>query len=375
MNPKYATKPSKSISLDPAVTLLTEKYTPQGQALLIIEAQPAWVEKLTTHFEKVVCQNSLLDEYQACQMAGKDAKKITCILGEIPFAGSTYWVNQSFDEIIYRIQRSSAQVHATLQQAFALLKIGGRLTVTGANQEGIKSAAKHGENLFGNLNILTLKSSCRLLQFQKENTLPNCDLDDEKYFVDREYTVTFGLHSFSYVTKPGIFSYRHTDAASLFLLQTMPSLAGKKVLDLACGCGVLALGAHFLGAQSVDGVDSNFVATECAKRNFVKAGLTGEISCADMLNSNADKISELYDVIICNPPFHHGSQTDYTLPQKTLETCLLRLNDGGEVYLVANQFLDYMRPGKNLFADCEQIAQDKSYRVYRFRKSLHEQST
>ena len=53
------------------------------------------------------------------------------------------------------------------------------------------------------------------------------------------------------------------------------SIVGKTVLDLGCGTGRLALGAAYLGAESVVGVDVDMLAIKTAVENSRNVGLTG----------------------------------------------------------------------------------------------------
>ena len=50
-------------------------------------------------------------------------------------------------------------------------------------------------------------------------------------------------------------------------------IIGKTVLDLGCGTGRLALGAAYLGAKSVVGIDIDRLAIKTAVENSMKVGL------------------------------------------------------------------------------------------------------
>ena len=54
----------------------------------------------------------------------------------------------------------------------------------------------------------------------------------------------------------------------------------KKVLDLGCGTGRLALGASFLGAKSVVGIDIDRVSIETAIENSLKTKLHKNVQCS-----------------------------------------------------------------------------------------------
>jgi putative methylase len=75
-------------------------------------------------------------------------------------------------------------------------------------------------------------------------------------------------------------------------------VAGRGVLDLGCGTGVLAIGAMLSGADSAKGVDSDPEALEVAGRNAVTADVAVEFECAEVR-----AFSERAEVVVMNPPF------------------------------------------------------------------------
>ena len=80
-------------------------------------------------------------------------------------------------------------------------------------------------------------------------------------------------------------------------------IEGKRVCDLGCGTGILAIGAALLGAREVVAVDIDLSALEIARRNTERAG-------ADILFLHADsrdpatpgRIGDC-DTVVMNPPF------------------------------------------------------------------------
>jgi putative methylase len=77
-------------------------------------------------------------------------------------------------------------------------------------------------------------------------------------------------------------------------------VVGKKIIDLGCGTGRLALGAAFLGAKEVVGVDIDKKAVEAAYQNSAKIGLNDRTG---WLISNIDSVSGHFDTVLQNPPF------------------------------------------------------------------------
>ncbi len=93
-----------------------------------------------------------------------------------------------------------------------------------------------------------------------------------------------------------------TIAADLiFTAHSCGDIAGKRVLDLGCGNGVLGLGAWLMGAEQVTGVDVSKNALEAAERNarLLEAEMT-------LVESDVRRYSGEADCVVMNPPF--GSQ-------------------------------------------------------------------
>jgi putative methylase len=81
-------------------------------------------------------------------------------------------------------------------------------------------------------------------------------------------------------------------------------IIGKSVLDLGCGTGRLALGASYLGAKKVVGVDIDRSAIKTARENSRKAGLANFVQ---LVNGDISTIGGNFDTVLQNPPF--GVQT------------------------------------------------------------------
>ncbi len=85
---------------------------------------------------------------------------------------------------------------------------------------------------------------------------------------------------------------------------TNNDIIGKKVLDLGCGTGRLALGAAFLGAERVVGVDVDNAALKVAVENTRKTCLTAN---TEWVNGDIATVEGHFDTVLQNPPF--GVQT------------------------------------------------------------------
>ncbi len=85
--------------------------------------------------------------------------------------------------------------------------------------------------------------------------------------------------------------------------QTTISLAGP-VLDLGCGTGRLALGALFLGAKEVVGIDIDRLAIKTASDNSKKTDLANRVQ---WVLGDISAVVGKFDTVLQNPPF--GVQT------------------------------------------------------------------
>ncbi len=85
---------------------------------------------------------------------------------------------------------------------------------------------------------------------------------------------------------------------------TNNDIVGRTILDLGCGTGRLALGAAFLGAKQVVGVDIDKTAVKVALENSVKAGLKDRVQ---WIAADVDVVHGMFDTVLQNPPF--GVQT------------------------------------------------------------------
>jgi putative methylase len=91
-------------------------------------------------------------------------------------------------------------------------------------------------------------------------------------------------------------------AATLLYLAayTYGDIADKRVLDLGCGTGRLALGSAFLGAESVVGVDIDRLSVKLAAENSAKLDFTSK---ADWIAGDINAVAGTFDTVLQNPPF------------------------------------------------------------------------
>ncbi len=117
-----------------------------------------------------------------------------------------------------------------------------------------------------------------------------------------------------------------TDVAATILhiaAYTNSDIAGKTVLDLGCGTGRLALGAAFLGAKQVVGVDVDRASVKIALESSVDLGLKKR---TQWIVADIGAVHGEFDTVLQNPPFGvQRRNADRRFLEKALEM-------GGAVY-------------------------------------------
>lgn len=86
-----------------------------------------------------------------------------------------------------------------------------------------------------------------------------------------------------------------TTTACIKVMQEM-DLAGKRVLDVGCGTGILSIAAHKLGAAQVVAFDISYNACVNTRTNFRQ----NNVEHIPVICGEADAVSGEYDVIIAN---------------------------------------------------------------------------
>ncbi len=122
-----------------------------------------------------------------------------------------------------------------------------------------------------------------------------------------------------YPTRP------HIAACMLHTIEsTYNDIQDKIVADLGCGCGVLSLGAVFLGASFVTGIDVDPDALDTFQENIEAFETDNDIDLilADVTHEDSLKsMHKKFDTVIMNPPFgtKHNKGIDMTFLKQGLK--------------------------------------------------------
>jgi 16S rRNA (guanine1207-N2)-methyltransferase len=270
------------------------------------------------------------------------------------------------DVVAIRVPHEKLAFLQLLRDSFDLLKVGGHCYLAGATNEGVKTAARSLERLFGNATVLAHGSSHRLVIGQKRGGEPASLQEMESPFLDpdvfREREVTLRGMPLTLHSRPGVFSWDHLDEATAILSEEMHVKPGESVLDLGCGNGALGLVAGRLSATgAVCMVDADMEALRSASHTARANGLER----AEVLGSDVGSsvLERRFDVVVTNPPFHVGKATDLSVPLQFIEDAWTVLSPGGRLYLVANRTLPYERAIERRFGNLATLHDGRRFKV------------
>jgi 16S rRNA (guanine1207-N2)-methyltransferase len=268
--------------------------------------------------------------------------------------------------VAIRIPHEKLALLQLMADALRILRVGGRCYIAGATNEGIKSAARTLESIFGNATVMATDSGHRVIVAEKQSSAPEASSELASPFIDpdsfNELPATLRGRALTLFARPGVFSWDHADEATEILADTMEIPVGAAVLDLGCGTGGLGTIAGLLSQSGhVTMVDADVEAVRSAARTAAAAGLTNvAVRTSDVASA---VLGERFDVVVTNPPFHLGKATDLDVPMQFIHDAWEVLAPGGRLFLVANRTLPYERAIATLFGNIETVHDGRRFKV------------
>lgn len=270
------------------------------------------------------------------------------------------------DVVAVRLPKGKQAALQLIWDAFHALKSGGRLFLAGANNEGIKTYLRHMEELFGNGRLVAYRKGCRVGMAVKPEQISPLPKVFSAPWLDHEHFESFRVemqgNEYVVCSRPGVFAWDRLDRGTQALLEAMDVRADDHVLDLGCGygiVGVVAADRARTGAAHL--VDAHVTAVEAARRTVAANGLSnGHVHLSDCA---AAVRNQQFDLVLANPPFHHGKATQYDVAQQFMRDAAAVLKSRGRFYLVANQFLAYEEPLREPFGQVETVYWDNQFKV------------
>ncbi|MEC7815977.1 MAG: methyltransferase [Pseudomonadota bacterium] len=138
---------------------------------------------------------------------------------------------------------------------------------------------------------------------------------------------------------------------------------GARILDLACGNGVLGLAAlNNRPDLLADFSDVSSQAVASVEHNLARLAFTerARVFHADGVPGS----SERYPLILLNPPFHEGGVVGDHIALRLFEQASAHLAPGGRLLMVGNRHLGYHRSLRRFFREVEQRGASPRFVVF-----------
>ena len=333
------------LSAPSQVLVRNQEHFAQGKWLIVNPTDSAIFAELPN--SEFVGLHQYFDIYQQC--IAKDDKN------EHLF-GASWDLNNDFDGAIIYMPKSKEHAAMLIANMAACVKQQGTLFLVGENKSGIKSAPK----LFDKVSIQSYKIDsarhCALYCGAVGNPT-SFNIDDWVQY--KELNMQKSVVSIAFL--PGVFSSGELDAGTKLLVDNIqPKLTGK-VLDFACGAGIIACAvASEHSDVELTLCDVNALALYCARLSLKKNNLKGDVIASNGLAEIGGKFNHIFT----NPPFHTGIKTDYSVTEEFIGEVKSRMLPNASLTLVANRFLPYPDILKASLGRVKTIAQTTKFNLY-----------
>lgn len=241
------------------------------------------------------------------------------------------------------------------------------IIVIGAKDAGIAGAGKQMQRLLGDARkILSARHCSAWSSSLPESSEPAVEVED----MAKQHAISVAGKQFASIELPGVFARGQLDSGSEMLLDCLREIPIKgDALDFGCGAGVLTIALLMHNPDlNISAVDVDAWALQATKLSLQANHLDSRNKKIQSVNG-ADDIHDKFDWIITNPPFHQGHQQTTSVTDQLLRRAPEILRENGQLWLVANRFLNYEEKLRCVGMNVEQVAADRSYKVLTATKS------
>lgn len=280
-----------------------------------------------------------------------------------------------YDFILFKLNKSKA---FNLKLLELLKDYKGCIWVWGTTDEGIKSFPKKAASFGFDVDCLLNRQSSRVLELSPGSLGISPEKDDiirDGINLDEFVDSVSGVQAFSTVSLNsviGCFGHNKADQGSELMMEVLRmdddiqdmtrDSKEHSVLDIGTGSGVLTFSLAQLGLKNITAVDAHSLAIESFELN--QAALephNQEIQCH--WGDRAEGFKGPFQLILTNPPFHEGKQTNTHMGQEWLRSLRAKLSPGGVVFLVCNSFLKYEQWADGSFSQVEVVKKKYGFSV------------
>lgn len=263
-----------------------------------------------------------------------------------------------FDQAIIFVPKSKELLNYLLHYVVERLGLGASVFLVGEKKAGVERASKQ-LTPYGPTTKLDSARHCQMWHLKVE-TLPKTRTTADWAQV---YPVATPNGEINICALPGVFSQNRLDIGTAVLLPELTKMTSGKIADFGCGSGVISAFLAKLNPKNrIFAMDVDAFALASTKMTFEKNNLAPEQLEIKAVTGIEDAPLFLH-AIVSNPPFHSGIQTDYNASESLCKTARRHLKSGGELWIVANRFLNYPTLIEQNFGQCVTKADQQGFKV------------
>lgn len=263
-----------------------------------------------------------------------------------------------FDQAVVFVPKSKELLNYILHNLVSRLAKGASIFLVGEKKSGVERAAKQLQP-YGPALKLDSARHCQMWQMTIEASVKAKALADWA----QHYTVMTPKGELTICALPGVFSQNRLDMGTAVLLPFLSQVTAGKIADFGCGAGVISAYLSKLNPSNrIFALDVDAFALASTQMTFEKNNLPLEQLEVKAVSGIEDAPLFLH-AIVSNPPFHLGIQTDYNASESLFKTARRHLKSGGELWVVANRFLNYPLLIEQNFSRCTTKADQQGFKV------------
>lgn len=316
---------------------------PEGGRALFLGAEPGF--RLPEGFgATIAAMQGFRPSFLALRAAGVD------VVPEVDGEG--------YELALVLLGRHRGQNEGRVAEALARVVPGGLVLVAGAQEDGIASLRKRIGALF-DIEGAMPKYHGVAFWFRVPERAADAiaALRPEAVRVDGRFAAA-----------PGMFSHDRVDAGSRLLADCLPDSAKGRAADFGAGWGYLSamLAERTAGIEAIDLYEADYGSLQAARENLAAApGPRFGFHWHDLAG---EPVTERYDLIVMNPPFHQGRAAEPDLGRAMIRAASAALVRGGRLLLVANRGLPYDETLAAGFGAVEDLRREGGFRVISARR-------
>lgn len=271
----------------------------------------------------------------------------------------------TFDGVVLRVPRARESLAYAAERVAVGVAPGGPMLLVGANDEGVKSAARHMLPWWDDVETVDTKFKSRgMLAWRTE-------VPAHPAFEEDLLPVSLDLPGgrVDLVAAPGVFAGGGLDPASAMLLQALDGAGEvRHALDFACGIGVLSAGVLQRWPEAgVHALDADALAVACIRQGLPQ--VTAAVGDGWAALGDLPVPDRGYDLIVSNPPLHRtGNALDLSVMDALVKGASGRLAPKGRLVLVTQRQRAISRALEDAVGRPAVLAEDGRFRVWEVRR-------